>query len=544
MDRRKLLSGFLGTGWDQKKGDTPRLLYSEEPSLAPYDGPWNSATAGHLLRRALVGPTWSELQEGAAGTMSELVEKLITPVDTLPGPSRFVGEWLNASALGWDGNRFDVTETFNDELRRWWYLLMANNGTSVRERMTLFWHNHFATSNKLMLDARYVYYQNQLFRKNALGNFKDLVRAVTLDKAMLLWLNGRDNKNNGRINENFARELQELFTIGIADNNGTPNYSQGDIVEAARALSGWDWIGFGTQGDVVSNFLTGHDASNKSVYGESITGTAEGGPELNKLLDIIFSQEETGRYLIRKLYRFFVHTDVPMTPVYRIDPLIEEKIIAPLALEFRQSNWDIATVLRRLFSSKHFYDSEIIACTIKSPADFFVGILRSTAQLPLTGDPGDFATQYVQDRAETLGQNLFFPPGVQGWGFHRSWISTTTLPQRHRYSDELILGAKTRITDRLNPIISGPIVRNGTYAIDLLAYAKGFSSFNIPRDLVKDIATHLLAWPPSPALLDRLRKELTNDRDYEWEPAPDAIKATKLQSMMRYLMRTTNYQLL
>ncbi|MGE3801052.1 MAG: DUF1800 family protein [Candidatus Kapaibacterium sp.] len=428
--------------------------FTETPSLQPYEGSWGQPDIYHLLRRTLVAPSRTDIEQGITMTLEQLVDQLLDDSAPLPGPPRFVSECLNASALSWDSGRTEIIDTFFDELRRWWLLLMTNSRLSARERLTLFWHNHFSVNARVVQDSRYMYLQNQLFRRHALGNFKTLVADVTKDKAMLLFLDGRNNKANYR-NENYARELQELFTIGIADNDGNPNYTQEDVVEAAKALTGWDWVGLGMQGDVVSNLLTGHDLSNKELYGETINGQSEGGPELSRLLDIIFSKEETARYVIRKLYRFFVYTDTTLTPVRPIPAIVEENIIAPLATEFRNSNWEITSVLKRLLMSRHFYDPAIRGAMIKSPVDLFVSLMRSTLVDPLTGDPGEFAGQYVQDRATELGQDLFHPPGVQGWQFYRSWISSSTLPKRHFYTDELLYGVQVRIVDRLNLILPG-----------------------------------------------------------------------------------------
>jgi hypothetical protein len=491
----------------------------------------------------VIAPTYAEMRAAEAMTMDELVDTLTATDAKLPGPPRFVGECLNASALYWDSGRTDIIGTFFDELRRWWLQLMINGGLSARERMTLFWHNHFSTNARLIQDSRFLYLQNQLFRRLALGDFKGLVREITIDKAMLLFLDGKFSKN-GSVNENYARELQELFTIGIADNDGNPNYTQRDVVEAARTLTGWDWVGFGMQGDVSNSILTGHDATDKNFYDATIAGSTEGSPELNRLLDVIFSREQTARYVIRKLYRFLVYTDTTLTPVRPIPTEIEEKIVAPLAEEFRGSGWDISAVLRRLLRSRHFHDPAVRGAMIKSPVDHLVSAIRGTLVGTLSGDPAEFGTQYAQDRATTLGQNLFHPPGVQGWQFYRSWISSTTLPQRQFYTDELLYGAKTTITDRLNLVLNGPIPRSGTWKIDALGFARQFPSFDDPESLVHDMAEHLLAFPASSRLTERLLKELVGERAYEWPDLDDELRTTRIQATIRALMRSTNFQLM
>lgn len=536
MDRRD----FLQLRSPAASGAT----FSEVPSIEAYEGEWGRAEVYHLLRRTLIAPTVADVDEALAMSRSDLVDRLLDDTAPQPGPSRFVGECMNTSGLNWNGNDVQLRTSFLDEMRRWWVGLMVNAPLSIRERMTFFWHNHFAVNSQIITDPRYTYLQNRLFRAGAVGNFRSLVRGVTLDKAMLLFLDGRFNKARFR-NENYARELQELFTIGIADNDGNPNYTQEDVVEAAKVLTGWDWVGLGIDGDVVNNILTGHDLLDKRVYGEDIEGQSEGGPELTRLLDIIFAKEETARYVIRKLYRFFVYTDVTLTPIRPIPEEIESGVIGPLAAIFRDNDFEVAAVLRTLLLSRHFYDEAVRAATIKSPVDLLAGTIRAMRVDPLRGDALDFAGQYAQLKAGELEQNLFHPPGVQGWSFYRSWISSTTLPKRRFFTDALLSGADSRIVDRLNMIFTGPIPRTGSYRIDLLGFARQFPSFDDdPEQLVADIAEHLLAFPPTDSLLDRLLSEMTNGRPYEWDSLDTPSRETGLARMLRYLMRSSNYQLM
>ncbi len=526
--------------------EAPCALFAEPPSLEPYAGPWDRAAVLHLLRRTVGAPTYAELQEAQAMTMEALVTRLTTDASPLPGPPRYVGLWMDSPLIAMDSSQVYIFNGFFDELRRWWYAQMINGGLSMRERMTFFWHNHFPTIWKLVHDARLLYVQNQLFRRHALGNFKDLVRQVTIDKAMLIYLNGKNNKAQW-VNENYARELQELFTIGIADNSGAANYTQADVVQAARALTGWDWNGYGIAFDVAGNWLSGHDSSNKTVYGRSIAGNTEALPELNALLDIIFEREETARYVIRKLYRFLLYTDVTLTPVQPIAPEVEENIIKPLAAEFRAGGWDIAVVLRRLLQSRHFYDRGLMGAMIKSPADLFVSTIRATATAKVGAGDSEFAMEYAQQKAEKLGLSFFDPPGVQGWQFYRSSISTSTLPARRRNTDELIEGLTIRIDEVRGAILgvldTAPQQRTGSWKMNVMAYAKQFATFNDPELLVRDIAEHLLAYPADAALLAALKAELVGPADYEWSDAPAAIQESRLRAMLRRLMRSSNYQL-
>ncbi|MBS1914281.1 MAG: DUF1800 domain-containing protein [Bacteroidetes bacterium] len=544
MNRRTFLgSARLRVNNRGERGTRMPAASLAAPGLEPYGGVWDRTAALHLLRRTVIAPTHAEVDEAVAMGLDALVEKLLNDTTPLPGASPFVGECMNEGLIAWDSSRVDLSDSFFDELRRWWYTLMINGGLSLRERMTLFWHNHFPSDLHLAWDARHLYIQNQLFRANALGNFKDLVRQVSIDRGMLLFLSGKYNKAQWP-NENYARELMELFTVGIADNNGNPNYTQADIVEAARALTGWDWPGYGILGDVASNILSQHDIKDKHPFGATITGNADGLPELNQLLDLIFAKEDAARYVIRKIYRFFVYTDVTLTPVKPVDPAIEEAIVAPLAADFRAANWDIRVVLRRLLKSAHFFDAGFMGAVIKSPVDLLVGTLRATAAGAITGNMAEYGTQIAQDRAKRLGQDLFAPPGVQGWQFHHAWISTTTLPLRRKNTDELVEETAVNYIDRATLVFNGPVYRSGTWKMDVLAFAKQFASFNDPAALVSDICEHLLAFPADDELRARLKNVLVASADYEWSDAPADIQDSRLRAMLRTLMRTSNYQLM
>lgn len=545
MKRRKfLMLNKAKSNTSSTKNQEQNSAFSKTPSIAPFSGEWNSKTALHLLRRTVIGPTPTEVKTVLQMGMNAAVEQITKPDNTPVGPSRYVGIWLDANILYLDPGQTPAY-VFFEEMKRWWLANMINNGLNIRERMTLFWHNHFATDRLTSYtDGRFFYNQNQLFRNNAVGNFKKLCYDITLDKAMLIFLNGRYNKKT-MLQENYARELQELFTIGLNDNNGNPNYTQNDVREAARVLTGWDWPFEQNPASQVYNnsILSGHDPSDKTFYGKKITGNTDGSFELSQLLDIIFEKEETARYIIRKLYRFFVYSDAPLTPVVPIAQEIEDNIIAPLAKKFRESNWEIAPVLSMLFKSDHFYDEAVIGSEIKSPVDLYVSAIRSMKTAPVTDE---FLLQFIQLECDQLGMNLFAPPGVQGWQFHRSWISTTTLPSRRASTDAIIDGKKNFYRYIENLIFNGVQFKNGTAIFPVLAFAKSFSSYsNNPTQLVTDIATHLLAYPANDKTIQLLKSALLQGQpEYEWGSISDKIKEDRIKTMLKALMRLPHFQLL
>lgn len=484
------------------------------------------------------------MEQAMAMPMDDLIAALTAPDAEPPSPPEYIGWWMDNPATYFDSDKVWMLATFYDEFRRWWCSLMIHSPLSVRERMTLFWHNHFSGDATICNEPRYMYMQNCLYRRYALGNFKKLVREVSTDKAMMLFLDGKQNKKGKDVNENYARELQELFTIGISDNTGRENYTQKDVHEAARVLTGWGWWGPGITGEISCPPWFGHDPTDKVVYGKTIQGREHGEEELDDLLDIIVEREETARYIVRKLYRFFVYTDAPLTPFTPIADDIENNIIAPLAEELRAHNWDIAHVLRRLFSSRHFYDPEVAGTCIKSPVDLLVGTARALSDTDT--DATDFLTEAINIRAKKLGQWLLVPPGVQGWQFYRAWISSTTLPLRHTSTDELIDGAGTsylRITGHLE---NQPEMIQGTAQLNSIGYARQFSSFGSDvRMFVDEVTGHLLAYPASMKLKEELCDTLLQGApDYEWSIVPEPVREQRLNSMMKYLMRSAHYQLM
>lgn len=457
-----------------------------EPSatgLANYAGPWTDTQVAHLLRRTLFAFSHSDLEFFKAMTMSQAVDYLLNLPANAPAPplnnyNTQVNDpdvpagqtWVNAP-FG-DGS---TNTPRNLSLKSWWIGLQLEQERNIREKMTLFWHNHFATEQSTINDARYAYKHHALLRQYALGNFKDLVREVTIDPAMLRYLNGNVN-SKAAPDENYARELQELFTIG----KDLPNhYTEDDVKQAARVLTGWR----DSRTGISSSFdPTRHDTGNKqfsSFYNNTLitgrSGSAAGMDELNDLLNMIFAQQEVARYICRKLYRFFVY--------YVIDSNVEQNVIVPLADIFRQNNYDIKPVMEALLKSEHFYDSLSMGCSIKSPVDFTVGMMRTfnVALPPASNITQQYGIWYLLwGFCATQQQDLGEPPNVAGWPayyqvpqYYELWINSDTLPKRNQVSDLMIYTG---------------IVRNGFKLIfDPIAFAQQFSGVSDPNQLIGDI---------------------------------------------------------
>lgn len=512
--------------------------------IEPYRGTWNEQTAAHLLRRAMFGATREQIRQAATQGLQATLDQLLQarpepepPIDITNGET-------------WHDKLFNSDQTADGRyytyLRAWWIGLMINQPISLIEKMTLFWHNHFVSDRAANADARYLYRQNALFRRFALGNFKTLTREVTLDPAMLRYLNGNVNVA-GRPNQNYARELLELFTIGkgpeIAQGNYT-NYTEQDVAAAARVLTGWRDVGYRSTSVPIGVVfdIQRHDTGNKQfsaafqntvIRGRSSANA--GLEELNDLLDMIFQQAETARFIVRKLYRWFVY--------YVIDQNVERNVIEPLAQILRQNNYELRPMLRALFASQHFFDAQNRGAYIKSPADFIIGLHRylfptnptnQTQLIPL-------AQRYISWFA-TLQMNLMQHPTVAGWdayyqapSYHQLWISSATLPMRHSYADTLV----------------------GSSNLDRIALVRSLPNPAEPYQMVRDLSLQIFAMELSASQINFLVENvlMPGVPYYEWtEQWNDLMRNPndsnkrravdmRLQNLLRYLFRMAEYQL-
>jgi uncharacterized protein (DUF1800 family) len=341
----------------------------------------------HVLRRAGFGATPAELDFcanlGFEGTLDRLLN--YEPVDM----SAFEAELA--------AKNYDLTRL--DGIQRWWLYRMRFSPRPLEEKMTLFWHGHFASTNNKVERPPYMAIQNALFRRMALGGFGDLVLDVTRDPAMLVFLDGRDNGRR-RPNENYARELFELFTLGIG------NYTENDIREAARALTGWT-----IRNDRFFDNATNHDTGSKTILGQ--TGNWNGAD----LCRIAVAHPACAQFIARKLIRFFV-TDQP-TPDF----------VARMVDVFRSSGMSVRSLVGALFRSPEFRDEANVRALIKSPAEFVVGAMR---HLDIAQLPNDFPNELRREQ-----QDLFNPPGVEGWEGGQFWLSSTTFLHRTNFLKRL-----------------------------------------------------------------------------------------------------------
>jgi uncharacterized protein (DUF1800 family) len=529
--------------------------------LQEYTGTWETPQIVHLLKRTLFGAKLQDIQYFKTKTLQQSVDELLQPTappSTVPLNNYSVNGYADPSGVAlWQTWIYtginladkELNQKRIDSFKTWWLGQAVQPSRSIHEKLVVFWHNHFATNTSTAVDkikARFWYNHYLTLRQHALGNFKTMAKAITLDPAMLYFLNGESNFK-GSPNENFARELQELYTVGKGPNS---KYTEDDVKAASLVLTGHTV----NPATFTYFFDAGkHDSTNKefsSFYSNKIiTGYsgANGANEVDALMDMIFAQEELSKHICRKIYRFFIY--------YKIDSSIEQTIITPLAQIFRNNNFNIQPVLATLFKSKHFYDLIYSsACIIKSPLDFVIDLCNEySVTLP---NPNDNEATYavwqnIQYEASEMQQELGAIPEVAGWyayyqepAFHELWVNTATYTRRNIFTDRMIA--------------DGIMSNNQTIVIDPIAFAVKLANPGDPNLLITQSLEILLRYPLSESAKEFIKRSILLSgqvQDYYWTSAWDAYKAnpsdagnkaivlSRLKSFYKYVMNLPEYHL-
>ena len=393
--------------------------------------------------------------------------------------------------------------------------------------MVLFWHHHFSIQSTEVENAAILYRHHNLLRTNAMGNVKTLVREVTIDPAMLIHLNGYLNTKQAP-DENYARELQELFSIGKGNDS---LYTEDDVIAAARVLTGWRItdIPLGVYLDT-----NAHDTGSKSFSAfynnTTIAGSTNPDQELDALMDMIFNTTEAARFICRKLYKWFVYYDISET--------VEAEVITPMADVLIANNYEVRPALSVLFKSEHFFDVLNQACYIKTPFDMIVGTLREfNVSFPVYTDHVNgypfFSNIYGQ--AADMQQQLFQPPDVSGWPsyyqepmHYELWVNSNSLPKRADFTDALVNDS----------------------VIDVRAFAGYSSNPADPNQLIDDVTALLLRYPLSASSKTYVKTHfLTNNTTEDsvwtsaWNSNNNAVINTSLKDMFRFLMNLPEFHL-
>ena len=460
--------------------------------ISEYTGTWSKWEVKHLLSRALFGYTHADLTKYTGKTMAQTVTDLLN-IDTNvpPLPTNDYSFNTPDPACAEDAVWVNTANSKNFQrrmsLRNWWLKHMIGDGT-IREKMTLFWHNHFAAESNAIGDARLAYGYLALLRKYCLGDFKAFTKDMTKNPGMLRYLNGYLNHKNAP-DENYARELQELFTLGKGPDSG---YTEDDVKAAARVLTGWR-IDYSKTPPVSYFQSSWHDENDKQfsaffkntkIAGKS--GASAGEDELDDMLDMIFASTEVSKHIIRRLYTFFVY--------YEIDTDTETNVIGPLAQVFRNNNYNIKPVIETLLKSEHFYDQANRGCIIKQPIDYMLAFAKS-AYLNLPPENAGNAAlysheKYLNDICVGSEQALLDPPSVAGWpayyqvpSFHELWVSSNTMPIRVSIMAQFITNGRTS--------------QGHTMKMDVFNFAEKISDPSDPNKVVNESLEYFLSMPPT-----------------------------------------------
>lgn len=401
----------------QTPAQKPTNSAAERPSdpdwaWAPYRPddarPWNLCLAAHLYRRAGFGASWDRLQQALAAGPQAAVQRLVRPESEVPADeiAQFNRTFDEYEAAGGDSGSAD-------SLRAWWLRRMLDTPHPLLEKMTLFWHGHFAASNAKVASTRLMRDHVRLLRSNALGRYGPLLEAVSRDPAMLIWLDCQANRR-ANPSQGLARAMMETFSLGSG------NFSADDVHEAARAFTGW----FVMRGRL-RYIPREHDPGQKEILGR------KGNFKNDDVVRIVLGQPAAPRLLVRKLFAWLIsQTDRPA-----------DAIIDPLARSFA-GGYDVAKLVETMLRSNLFFSSIAYRRRIKGPVEFALGIVKALE--------GTVSTAQLGQDLAALGQNLYHPPTVKGWPGGRNWINGSTLLGRANLARALLAGSEP-YGDKLNP---------------------------------------------------------------------------------------------
>lgn len=476
---------------------------------------WNMGAARHLLCRTMFGPKYPEIKETSENPMEIELSSLLSTLNPPEPP----GEWVNEPSPQWDALTEEDIQELIDQYREWmwdlgywWMKGMMRNPINIQEMITLFWHNYFATAQSKVFYPQAMYQQNSVFRQFGLGNFKELLRQVTFGPAMLIWLDTQKSKNVDP-NENFPRELLELFTMGV------DNYTQNDIVEAARAFTGYRTNGVQTNYSFEEAVGSGwwwdewHDFGTKTFLGQ--TGHWNG----DDIINIIMEQDATAVHICTRLYKWFVYQNV------------DETVVNEMANILRNNDYNIATVLYFLFSTEHFYDENFRGADIQNPLTLMQGLIRKCGM-----EEFDFSIVSFIHSQEFLGMLPLEPPDVSGWPGYRSWINSITLPVRKVQASSVITGQSPwgnfDVTTNVRALAQSMYDQNEEgYASEQIVRKLGFLFFGNP--LSENLEGRMLS-----VLLD-------GAEPYDWaiNAPPNNPQWNRMRDLMVYIMRVPEFQL-
>lgn len=487
--------------------------------LAPLDSKqWNMAKAAHLLNRAAFGGSPQEIKDFCALGFDGAVNKILNGADDsaqFPKP-----DWATPRNLL--ELRMEVRDLPEEEkkarikeqqrglaqhgmaLINWWLNRMHDSPNPTREKLTLFWHGHFATSIQKVKDPYLMWQQNDTLRANALGNFGAMTKAIARDPAMMVYLDTNQSRRQ-HPNENFARELMELFTLGIG------NYTEDDIQQAARAFTGYK-INPANQTFRFAQFQ--QDTGVKKFFGKS--GNFDG----DNIVDMILAKPECARYIAKKVWEFLAYEDP------------KPAILDHLTNTFRGQNYDIKSLLSEIFRSAEFYSADAYRSQVKSPVQWLI----QTTKILETGLP---QPQVAINSLRQLGQVPFAPPSVKGWDGGKAWITTSTLLQRYNLANFAVGNGPINV-ERMRRVGNGNKGAGPSYnvenhtGLDFAKIAPDELRGN-PQRLVEYICFRLFQDPLTPRETEKFVSFL--------EERKDKVDDGTIRDLLHVMMSTPQYQL-
>lgn len=491
-------------------------MLNKKNSLQPYKAQWDEQVISHLLRRTLNGPTLAQIKDAERKSLVVVIDQLLE-VPVLNEPLSYLAEetivefgktWVNSFYPKDERLKGYHENARRDSLTAWLVKNLNFPSGTIHEKMCLFWHNHFAVP--ACEDSRATFNYHRKIQNRALGNFKELVKEITVDPCMLIFLNGSNN-SSVHPNENYSRELLELFTVGKGNQIGPgdySNYTEKDVREGARILTGWKVHGILSDTELpYSKFDESiHDKGEKkfSAHFKNAKITDGGDKEYSQYIDLIFEQEETAKYLCRKLYRWFVN--------HEIDDTIENKIINGLSETLMKNDYEIKPVLKQLLMSRHFFDEKFRGAIIKNPLEFIFSFLNSTKSF-FDEDVNVTYNIYMNcnNLLSTLGMNYMVPPSVSGWpayyqepSFYKLWVNASSIKSRFDFSELFVLKG-------------GIEVDNRHLEIKTLDFLNSLSKPEDPNQVIDDLILIFLPSPINDSKRQILKSILLNDLpDFEW----------------------------
>ena len=474
-------------------------------NLTPYspskNKPWTAKQINLVVRRLGFGCSLSDIDLHLNSTPKSLIDDIVDGASNMEVTT--APEWSQ-----WDNKQFNKSVNNKNYYHTIWqrqaFKDIINNG--FRERLTLFWSNHFVVEYKDVNQPAYLYQYYALIQSHALGNFKTFVSEMGLAPAMLRYLNGFENKKNSP-NENYARELYELFTLG--EGNG---YIQEDITETARALTGYNR--FKTYLGVIEFNENSFDKGSKTIFGRS------GNWGYNDVIDILFEEKKDliANFICNKIYRYFV------------SPQLNSSIVSAMAETFKQNEFELKPVLKQLFKSEHFFDSVNSNVIIKSPIDLMLGLHHSLSFE--YKDNVDLELNF-RNKCREMGQEVFSPVDVAGWQGNHDWINSETLPKRWEFADYLLIKYWQKNKNQFKTFIQSLVGRDQTDLRVIVTQLKDFMfcPYEIKEDEITDAINTFMGEVPESYF-----------EDGTWSLNSNSVPK-QVYDLMRFLITLPEFQL-